>query len=687
METLAQKLMTLRERSTGTSVPTAIFGSITTLPQSIINRPVFRIGLWPCMSADAPVETAMGLWLVYASLLERWRDIEVYRLVTRFGETVDEEWQAEQSQFGVDDWQVADLDENIGIWGKLTKTDAGWQLTISIENDLDEASDTETLTVTAPDVSALLRQLPTLAEKTAELIEATQLNEIDPLYIADFVADENFHKFLAQLFHWERYLLAFLWGKVWQESEILAAMASLRAAGKALNNEFAAWAVSKSLERVMLPGFNEVGEFLLDSVDEVVAEFNDSRLPAVILSRALFRAGNTDESYELLKTEVEEHADSALSWLCLGDLYRASGLFVESINAFQSAIENEAVNHAIYHHYGNTLLVAEQYQAEIEEFILIDPDDYEDDFILWEAIEAYDEALALKSDDIKSLYRQCIQLIELDPEYFWEQFEQLVVLDTTGEQVRDVIAAFYLLDDTSPAIAILQEAHASSPSRIDLRLNYAAAMLENEESETALRLLEQAMTLTDDILVQTDIEQLILTAHHPDFEEHFGEVSSIINAGNRPEAAEMDFLEDVVAKAPTFTPGCILMARAYLLWDDNEAALETLLDAQKLLPNDPDILDMLAEQLWTAGEREVAFDYLNRGLQNHPNHVPLLVRTGRYLFDNGQYEDARLYLSRAEVIAPRDPALAETRKYIADKVAEEEVFEDDESDEDDTPKP
>ncbi len=684
METLAQNLMTLRERSSAsTTMPTAIFGSITTLPQSIINRPALRIGLWPCISADTPVETAMGLWLVYANLLERWRDIEVYRLVARLGETLDEDWTPDKSQFGVDDWQVDNLDENVAIWGNLAKTTEGWLLTISIENDLDEDTDTETLTEIAPDLAVLLRQLPALAEKTATFLEASQLSEIEPLYTADFTEDENLHTLLAQIFHWERHLLAFLWGKIWQENDILSAFAAVRAAGKAVNNEFAAWSVSKSLERVLLPGFSEVGEFLLASVDEIVEEFAASRLPAIILSRALFRAGNTDESYELLKTEVEEHADSAASWLCLGDLYRASGLFTESVNAFQSAIENEAVNHAIYHHYGNTLLVADQYQAEIEEFILIDPDDYEDDYILWEAIEAYDEALALKSDDIKSLYRQSIQLIELDPDYFWEQFGKLVALDTSGEQVRDVIAAFYLLDDASPATDILQTAHQAQPDRMDLRLNYAATLLENEASETALPLLEHAKTRTDDILVQTDIEQLILTAHYADFEAHFGEVSSIINAGNRPEAADMDFLEDVVTKAPTFTPGCILMARAYLLWDDNEAAMETLLDAQKLLPNNADILDMLAEQLWIAGEREVAFDYLNRGLQNHPNHVPLLVRTGRYLFDNGQYEDARLYLSRAEVIAPRDPALADTRKYISDKIAEQnELLEDEETPED-----
>lgn len=680
METLAQKLIKLRERSSTASVPTAIFGSISTLPQSIINRPALRIGLWPCISTDAAVETAMGLWLVFGHLLERWRDVEVYRLVARPGETLDEAWTKEKSQFGVDDWQLDDLDENIAVWGKLAKTDAGWQLTVSIENDLKEENDTETLTETAESLVALLCQLPTLAEKTAELIEASQLNEIDPVYSAvDLAENDDFHKLLAQYFQWEVNLLAFLGGRSWAEADILAAFTALRAAGKAIESEFSAWLVSKILERTLLPGFSGIGDYLIGSIDEIVDEFGSSRLPAIILGRALFGAGNTNESYELLKAEVETHKDSALSWLCLGDLYRASGLFVESVNAFQSAIENDAVTHALYHHYGNTLLVADQYQAQIEEFILIDPDEYEDDFILWEAIEAYEEALRLKPDDVTSLYRQCIQLIELDPDHFWEQFEKLVALDTTGEQVRDVIGAFYMLDDPEPGIAILRQAHEKTPDRMDLRLNYAAVLLENEDRDAALPLLEHAKSLTEDLSVQSDIEQLILTAHYPDFEERFSEVSSIIAAGNPPETEDMDFLEDVVERAPTFTAGCILLARAYLLWDDNEAAMETLLDAQKLLPDDPDILDMLSEQLWESGEREVAFDYLNRGLQSHPNHVPLLVRTGRYLFDNGQYEDARLYLGRAEVIAPRDPALAQTRRYIADRIIEEGEMDDDDT--------
>jgi tetratricopeptide (TPR) repeat protein len=107
-----------------------------------------------------------------------------------------------------------------------------------------------------------------------------------------------------------------------------------------------------------------------------------------------------------------------------------------------------------------------------------------------------------------------------------------------------------------------------------------------------------------------------------------------------------------------------------LSWDDTDAALETLLDGQKQLPTNPDILFTLGRALWVVGEEDLAFDYLNKGLEANPGHVPLLVLTGRYLFDTGQEEEAKEFLSRGEAIDPRNPLLNETRVYIARQVTD-----------------
>jgi hypothetical protein len=69
--------------------------------------------------------------------------------------------------------------------------------------------------------------------------------------------------------------------------------------------------------------------------------------------------------------------------------------------------------------------------------------------------------------------------------------------------------------------------------------------------------------------------------------------------------------------------------------------------------------------LWDSGEHELAFSYLNKGVAKNPNYVPLLALTGRYLFEDGQQDAAKAYLSRAELITPNDPVLIAARTHIA----------------------
>ena len=83
LTTFARKLMRINQAVVRSNTPSAIFGTLGELPQALSHRASLRIGLWPCLSEEKP-ELAMGLWTDLAHLLERWRDIEVYRLFAKF---------------------------------------------------------------------------------------------------------------------------------------------------------------------------------------------------------------------------------------------------------------------------------------------------------------------------------------------------------------------------------------------------------------------------------------------------------------------------------------------------------------------------------------------------------------------------------------------------------------------------
>jgi tetratricopeptide (TPR) repeat protein len=163
----------------------------------------------------------------------------------------------------------------------------------------------------------------------------------------------------------------------------------------------------------------------------------------------------------------------------------------------------------------------------------------------------------------------------------------------------------------------------------------------------------------------------MLSVDDPEFEARFGEIRDRIGAGHALSAADVEYLEDELEKAPNFAACYTLLASAYLAWDENDDALEVLLDGQKRFPENPDVLALLGRVLWDSGEKELALDYLNKGLKTNPNHVPLLITTGRYLFDDGHDEEARLFLTRAEALDPRHPMLIAVREHIARSLSSE----------------
>jgi hypothetical protein len=103
----------------------------------------------------------MGLVTVLGYLLERWPDVQVYRLFVRAEELrEDYVWTIPDSQFSVDDWQLDDLDENIAVWGRCGRSADSWSLQVEVVTSR---------TWTARRFSTFMRKLARLVEQLSKL--------------------------------------------------------------------------------------------------------------------------------------------------------------------------------------------------------------------------------------------------------------------------------------------------------------------------------------------------------------------------------------------------------------------------------------------------------------------------------------------------------------------------------------
>jgi tetratricopeptide (TPR) repeat protein len=645
-----------------------MFGSTEGMARFLdLNRARVRVGVWPIQSNAEP-EAAMGIATVLALLLENYQEVEVYRLFAQLdGHPGSFQWSLQQSQFHIDDWQLDALGENVAIWGTLEKTAEGWSLQLQIENDVFEDEEPKLFNLSAKSLGELTARLPNLVKEIAEFLEATKLRPLSQQYGVVEADDAVLIGFYKRLFHWELKLLLMLWGQKWSNEAIVAARKDLLEAAKAEGGEFGAWAISRAVGRAMLPGFQPVGEALISFVPEVVEAFADYTYPSVVLAVGLYRLNYRQEAFDLLEESVETRPQELISWLALAELYLSNRQLSDMINTFQRALEEITSDTPLYLRYAEMLRLLAYENYPLSEFMLIVPDDFDrdTDLVRFEMIEAYEEVLKLEPEHEDALYQQLLQMAEVMDERFWGKFEKLVAQDKTGEKVRQVVDSLYNFEDVDDGINALKTAIERDPNRYDLHVNLAALYLFVEKSKSAGVELEKAKQLTQDEVARADIDRMMLSVDDPEFEAYLGELTDLVNAGSELDIEDVEYLEDIVEKAPRFAEIYALLGRAYIAWDEPSTALETLLDGQKQVPNDPDILELLGRVLWEQDQRELALEYLNKGLALNASHIPLLTRMGRCLFDKDEVDASKAYLLRAEAINPRHPALNETRLYIS----------------------
>ncbi len=663
MREFAQRLM-MRGQMAAPNVATAIFGTAGSEGQAIyLGQPALRIGLWPIQSGDEP-GTAMGLFTLLGLLLERWQGVRVYRMAARVqGDPASWRWSMSASQFGVDDWQLDDLDDNVGIWGELENSPDGLRLVVKVEDDRQpEDAPPAEFRLESATLNALVSALPGFSEGIVHSLGFQDLRRHAPLY-AGAETETALQDALELAFQLELRLFLQLWGQAWAGPGATFQKIAGLAAG---SGDFIPWLYASSLARWLRHSGDSNGIQAL--AERNVALLQAHEAAAIIYGAGLFSEGQVNAACDLL--EAQESPGPA-TVLTLADLYRQGGRVQDAIDLLQAAVENERASGELLVYYGDLLQAMNVSGLTCDGYVYLELDEEPEEAELLEALYAWEEAASLNPQNAQVLQRILITRAEMEivDDEFWTLFGRLVALDEASEALRLVIDACYNLESLEPAQAILREACDEDPGNIELGLNLAEVLLVEQEEDALLGLLGRLNALAGDEASQAELARLRLMLEEPDLEWRLGEIEGVLDAGNTIRSEDTEWLEGILEHSPGLGGLHALLGRAYLGWGEDATALEILLDGYRRYPADAELAALLGEQLWQAGEAELAFEYLGKGLGENPNDVPLLALTGRFLFEDGQDEAARGCLARAEALAPRHPALQQARVHIAATLA------------------
>ncbi len=664
MQDLANRLIA-QARGTKSQLAAQPAGAEPLALGTLVERARFRVGLWP-LKSDSNPEAAMGLLTALGFLLEYWSELIVYRVFTQLeGEPDSFDWDINLSQFGVDDFEIDGLDENVAVWGTLEREGRVWTLALEVEIDAaGDDAENPVLTYSADDWNGLITLLPQVASEIVALLGTEAVAPVAPLYAPGAYASKAVESLLAESFAWENELLLALWGADWPDDAIVEDETALIELGQAVGGTFGPGLVTSLAARAWK---TEIGrDSLLPTSDSLIEAFPDTPLPAVILATAAYETGpkGEDKALKLIREAVALHHEDVIVRQAMAELFLKARRLDDMVDVYQRSIQDEVTSVSLLLRYGE-ILTAMRLNGMVMPRYMLAEGSRDIVQMLNEAVASYDAVLEREPDNVEAVYRRALLLAEADDDRLWPAFRRLVDLDTTGERTRAVIDSFQLVEDVAPGVRILKGAVEKTPERYFAHVNLAAALLSAERGSEAHAQLEQAEELTDNLTALADIERLFLSAADPDFEFHLGAISDTVNAGQPLDDADIDFLEDALEEAQSFSQVYLLLARAYVNAGDTAAALETLLDGQKLLPEDSDITALLAQTLWDSDESELAFEYLNQGLAINADAVSLLALTGRFLYEDDQADEARDFLARAESLDPDNSTLKDAKLHIS----------------------
>ncbi len=664
MNRAAERMRLLGKQRHDEGAPSAIFGSAAGLAQSIQTDERLRLSLYPILCGDMP-EMAMGLASCLAYLLEQYPDTRVYRCFAKIDETdASGEITTEDYQFTLDDWELAGLADNVVIWGSL-KTAEQFTLTLIADVSLLTNDDSLEFDFEFDSLSHAVRSLPKVA---AQLIEALAGGGQAPAIVgySDIGQGDLLDKLLQMVFDWNLDVYLQLWGEDWGETNISAQFDETLELERLKDGDFAAWCLGMMAKQVMQLGLEDIGETLVPQVFAAAKEVGPAAIPA--LAQGLAALDYYDEAISILERSLNPDAEACL-WHRLGEILLDAGKFTDAVNIAQEALEAGLQHPALYMQYAQLLMTAEAHGWDIDDVLLIDPEEInEDAHITQEIANALKLYLTQMSRNLGALQLALSYMMTAEDDELWIWFERLVKADLDGEYLSEACDQLLDLADWSPAVDILQR-HSNENARAFLYL--AQLALEAGDNESAADWIAQCRAkIEDGDPLELELQGLDLRLNLEGFEETFAEIKLSLRAGRALSQRDMELLEAACEISPQLAESHLALAQGYLSWQDRDTAMEVMQQAQEVVGVDPQLTLGMVQFLLANQDDAEAMRTLNAGLEATPNDVPLLSQMAMILIAHDKMDEARYYISIAEAIAPSHSAIGQLRRLVAERMAQ-----------------
>ena len=670
MQYAAERMRALGQQPADAGAPTSIFGSAAGLAQTIHADEKFRLSIYPFICAGSP-EVAMGLAACLGYLLEQYQDMRVYRCFAKIdGAGESAEITADDYQFSAADWTLDGLADNVILQGELQRAAQSYELRIEIDDSLSSSDfESDAMSRGFDSLAGLVTALPVIAAD----IYGALTGEVNTRSIIEYDAldtdDLNLERLLEAVFGWNLDVYLYFWDVEWTEADVQDQFREVVDLGDKTPGEFAFWILGMMAKQVMQPGISEIGEGALPLLEAAFSDADHAAPGAAAAALGLSSLGHAAQAIAFLQPRATAQAPASV-WCALIEIQLDAGRVEYAVDVAQRALENDVQHPSLYWQYAQLLMAAEVNNWNVDDVLLLDPDDYdEEEHITVEIANALKLYINARNDDLGALQLALMYMIDAADEEVWIYFERLLQRDEEGVFSGEVVDRLIELDDYDRAYDVLENRLDSNPYAYVYLAQLALADSDSALSAEYVAACRASLAEIDDNL-ELELQQVGLRASLPSFDAQYAEIKVALSA-NRPVAEDhVEALEGAIELAPKLIDLHLLLSTCYGSWRDNDSALEVLSEAEERAGADPQIDLGIARILWSKNERNEAVSRINAALERFPNDVSLLAQLAAYLIENAQYEDARQYLALAETIAPSHRAIWQVRRLIAQKMAE-----------------
>ena len=670
MQVAAERMRALGQQPAEASAPTSIFGSAAGLAQTIQADEKYRLSMYPFICAERP-EVALGVAACLGYLLEQYQDMRVYRcfaMIDGAGENA--EITAADYQFSAADWTLDGLADNVIMQGELQRAAHSYALRLEIDDSLSSSDfESETMSHRFDSLAGLVSALPAIAADIYDALTG-DVNTRSIIEYDAFEADEiELEGLLEAVFGWNLDVYLYFWEVEWNRADIQDQFREGVDWANKMPGEFAYWILGMMAKQVMQAGMGEIGEHVLPLLGEAFSDAKHAAPGAAAAALGLSRLGQATQATAFLQPWASARVPASV-WGALIDIQLDSGRVDYAVDVAQRALESGLQHPSLYWQYAQLLMAAEVNSWDVDDVLLLDPDEYdEEDHITVEIANALKLYIDARRDDLGALQLALLYMIDAADDEVWISFERLLQSDEDGVFCGEVVDRLIELDDYDRAYDVLENHRDSNPYAYVYLAQLASADSDSALSAEYVAACRASLAEIDDSL-ELELQRVGLRASLPSFDAQYAEIKVALSA-NRPVAeVQVEALEQAIELAPRLIDLHLLLSACYGSWRDDESALEVLHEAEERAGPDPQIDLGIAQVLWSRKERSEAVSRINSALERFPNDVYLLAQLAAYLIENDQYEDAREYLALAETIAPSHRAIWQVRRLIAQKMAE-----------------